>query len=644
MSKGTSKANVYGGNHNEKSNQFIKLVGDELLDNSEFPDRFQVAAHLKLLHSFEELRKSTVQGIDNEQEREKLWQCYITMAVRRFVIFVSALKFKFMDLPNSEDPKFRKRFSDFMDGLLPPIDVILVWHSFCLNPKSFFDNFQYNNLILFVRYPFPLVRINQSISNEKFIFIPSIEFSDAYTKLVEDFMILTQMEEPTNFNSYQPFDPFTIDLPVFCILCSKKFEDCKLTNDQNSGFADKDFKIISYPCCGFNSEITHTQLRTRKFFNDYSNNSKLLPSIYKYYSSSLNRVDDSMVQADKSIRKIVSVNEGPFKNIQLVEFCDTFYKYFGKFDWLIFRDYFELNCISSTIPVSSSTFHIHEDLVACVIRQERFIKKMVLLDWLHSQFIEVTVINSIDRYLKFMNLVKNSQVCLISTLDIDLVWHTHQLNHPSYYEYTTQRIGRFIDHNDKIEENRLTYGFDETCKAFENAYGENYSICLCYFCSLNRIKKRGLLNKLKRKPSTKASLVENELYSLTHISTHNSVLINTDRRNHLRRYIWKKYEDDHTQPLPWDDDMYLKELSFITNPILPAQKDDLCHLRLYKNGICGTAVDKASACGGLTGSCGDFSKNSEPALGSGAKLGSLCGSNQVITYRQPYYNLNNKAG
>lgn len=173
----------------------------------------------------------------------------------------------------------------------------------------------------------------------------------------------------------------------------------------------------------------------------------------------------------------------------------------------------------------------------------------------------------------------------------------------------------------------MTYGFDETCEAFRAQYGEDYSICLCYFCSLSRVKKKSFLDKLRRKPSTKKSLVENENFSLTHISTHNSVLIQTDRRNHLRRYTWKKYEDDHSQPLPWDDDEYLIDIDFVTNPISPAQKNDATHLRHYKNGICGVVTDTSSGCGGLAGNCGDFSQKKHLEPGFGAHFGSVCGPN-----------------
>jgi len=54
----------------------------------------------------------------------------------------------------------------------------------------------------------------------------------------------------------------------------------------------------------------------------------------------------------------------------------------------------------------------------------------------------------------------------VPTLDIDLAWHTHQLQ-SSYRIDTAQAVGRAIDHNDKVEETDLGYGFDDTAKLWE---------------------------------------------------------------------------------------------------------------------------------------------------------------------------------
>ncbi|KAJ7044295.1 hypothetical protein C8F04DRAFT_1174732 [Mycena alexandri] len=65
----------------------------------------------------------------------------------------------------------------------------------------------------------------------------------------------------------------------------------------------------------------------------------------------------------------------------------------------------------------------------------------------------------------------------IPTLDIDLVWHTHQLMTTVYAHDTSTHMDRYIDHNDKVEESRLTNSFDDTCQKWKSKYGLNYMDC-----------------------------------------------------------------------------------------------------------------------------------------------------------------------
>lgn len=63
----------------------------------------------------------------------------------------------------------------------------------------------------------------------------------------------------------------------------------------------------------------------------------------------------------------------------------------------------------------------------------------------------------------------------VPTLDVDLGWHTHQLSPKSYYDYTMQKCQKFIDHDDKIEEDALSQAFEWTSKTYEKLYQEVYS-------------------------------------------------------------------------------------------------------------------------------------------------------------------------
>ncbi len=55
----------------------------------------------------------------------------------------------------------------------------------------------------------------------------------------------------------------------------------------------------------------------------------------------------------------------------------------------------------------------------------------------------------------------------VPTLDIDLVWHTHQLMARQYSRDCLEYVRRFADHDDKVAENRLSRAFDITCRAWQ---------------------------------------------------------------------------------------------------------------------------------------------------------------------------------
>jgi len=83
---------------------------------------------------------------------------------------------------------------------------------------------------------------------------------------------------------------------------------------------------------------------------------------------------------------------------------------------------------------------------------------------------------AIIRYYKFLNLMKLYPGKLfVPTLDVDLVWHAHQLNPSDYHKFTLTNVGNFIDHNDNIEKPSLGNGFIETAQLWKQNYNEGYS-------------------------------------------------------------------------------------------------------------------------------------------------------------------------
>jgi len=132
------------------------------------------------------------------------------------------------------------------------------------------------------------------------------------------------------------------------------------------------------------------------------------------------------------------------------------------------------------------------DLVGAVIRQGTFVQKMDNIDWLHSPTVMETSKRLINKYKIFMDIMLQNPVKMaVPTLDVDLAWHTHQLQPKNYYKYTTLTTNngqrQFIDHDDKVDENKLSEGFEWTSKMYRRATnGGIYSECTCWYCEATR--------------------------------------------------------------------------------------------------------------------------------------------------------------
>jgi predicted transcriptional regulator len=124
-------------------------------------------------------------------------------------------------------------------------------------------------------------------------------------------------------------------------------------------------------------------------------------------------------------------------------------------------------------------------LIENVKRQASFVDKMHNHIWICSPAVGGTMRRAIDRYNKFLKLfILYPGKTLVPTLDIDLVWHTHQCSAISYEETMRARTGRYINHDDKIGKEKLGHGADETSHLFRTRFGQEYSVCLCWDCEM----------------------------------------------------------------------------------------------------------------------------------------------------------------
>jgi hypothetical protein len=129
-----------------------------------------------------------------------------------------------------------------------------------------------------------------------------------------------------------------------------------------------------------------------------------------------------------------------------------------------------LICLPSPHPPA---LRFSVNLADAVIRQWKFSQKITnhyLQDPVPKEALNHTKL----RYIKFMNLMRLQNETVVPSLDIDLFWHTHQLSTLDYDRWCRQWVGRPINHDDTIGENRLTDGLEHTKRAWMKNYNEQY--------------------------------------------------------------------------------------------------------------------------------------------------------------------------
>ena len=305
---------------------------------------------------------------------------------------------------------------------------------------------------------------------------------------------------------------------------------------------------------------------------------------------------------------------------------------------------------------NSSIFSM--DLVGAVIRQGTFVQKMHQIDWLHSPAIRSTMERIIEKYERFFTIISvhPAQVA-VPTLDVDLAWHTHQLSPPSYYTYSVFRTSKLIDHDDKINENKLSTSFEWTSKTYEKMFQTVYSECTCWYCeaireshtsklsSLFSSSKTGVasdLEKLRKDPNPNLC----DPNKTAHISAHNAIrtqnypdtrIAERVKSRQLERGYQKaidRAKKEGRPPPKKDDYMYYYAWGYpMYMPMyVPYMGDPCIHGDMYaSNPSCGNFTQGAAGnccagtCGGSAGmgSCGAGGCSSSACAGGGGGAG--CG-------------------
>ena len=133
----------------------------------------------------------------------------------------------------------------------------------------------------------------------------------------------------------------------------------------------------------------------------------------------------------------------------------------------------------AALPTSANSYTQRStyDLYQATQRQKGFFYNVSLPHYRDSKFLTTALI----RYKKFLLLMKNNPTeFIVPCYDIDLMWHTHQLENVAYRNDCMKLVGRLINHDDtdtdRGENSNLKISFKKTCELWKTAYKEKYEI------------------------------------------------------------------------------------------------------------------------------------------------------------------------
>jgi hypothetical protein len=320
----------------------------EALNLARLPSTAECAAHLKLVQAFRAVQQGVMRSpsLSLHFESSQKWSAYATLAAIRFLSWWKA--------------------GDVFPSELPPLDVLMVWHSFLLNAQLFRDTCHGKSLY---SVPFPWLLVHKTVSNVDWAFKSSENAAAAFTKATK-----------------MPPDLFD--------------------------HLEKSYK----------GGIGHSR--------------------YSFKNGGLHLANGCSVD--------------PTSTAALDVYCTA------------------TRSVDHTLMVK---------LRDAVIRQATFWEKMNGLLWIRSPTLADTIRRALGRYARFLRLCKQFPgTLLVPTLDVDLVWHTHQCWPESYDEGTRVHVGRFIDHDDTMGTGKLQEGRRATNDLYTMLYGEQYNVCGCWEC------------------------------------------------------------------------------------------------------------------------------------------------------------------
>ncbi|KAK3393886.1 hypothetical protein B0H63DRAFT_387233 [Podospora didyma] len=516
--------------------------------------------------------------------REKRWALFVARAVERYEVWWKMLPGRPLTERDMEDNSseaymnFTSALADLVvwnESMLPPLDVLMVWHTHMLNPRAFLEDAMLAGLRSFWATGMPWATINKAIDTD-FAYNVSDDCKASWVSRTG--LSWENADDPLVKSMRCPRCNFSLEIPwtTCCFPETYKSNDHEQPDLIGSGYGDGQ---LQYSCSNCQLNIRKELLSAAKFAKDTQ---ALLGPSARPMPGTILDPKSGMPTAASLVESTRNMEPRTFPNRMLKSGVNsmrtkmtgliTSYSYVNpsmedvrKEIDKVFKDRLGLReidglhisvpgvkrsggvtptariCVRKMMSRYWENFsYFALDLCGGVMRQGIFIEKMFKLDWLHSPAATNTMTRLLTKYDRFFTIMQtNPNKITVPTLDVDLAWHTHQLSPSAYYRFCVSRTKKFVDHDDKIDENTLNLQFEWTSKEYQDRFGEVYSECTCWYCESIRSSHISSVGKLLGK-SKQEKVAESFHLSgaaqlcppsnSAHISSHNSVRPMTDPR------------------------------------------------------------------------------------------------------------------
>ncbi|OJZ86593.1 hypothetical protein ASPFODRAFT_187986 [Aspergillus luchuensis CBS 106.47] len=445
------------------------------------PSVAQAAVHLLLMEAMWAWKRKTTSGetaikllvllsansVDPQSTREKIHSQLLAglmeVAIPRFYSWWHAVNQKLSDTIPEEG------FLELPGDLLPPMDVMIMWHAYMLQPVIYEDDCSRLDVPHMRRVLFPWKEVVNAIDIKTTEYCMPSAARDFFEKtsgqsadLLEE---LCNETHPLVYHRNCPYCHTTRNLPII---------PTAQTEDINQGF--------ELECgCGYipsvdalRSDLLHLrQTRESRLRGTYSNPA-LAQALYPLSRALPLPILETCTKRERFLQAIHTASYESNTPKWAVETLLSLYK--------------------PTSPVTqASSAHY-----SSVLRATCFIDEMHKKCWLRSPALCCqstttpskligTLPRAQQKYRNFLDLARlSNNLSVTPTSDVDLFWHTHQLSPEPYRRFCIRHVRKSMEYSDKVIHENLSSSFRATQKAYSERFKGEYDACFCWSCEIER--------------------------------------------------------------------------------------------------------------------------------------------------------------